>query len=93
MAELEKIKSVFEDVGPFMDKIEDFRVRLERRILFGASRFSSFSTQSGEEQTYWIDRRRLSVFWTRFRHLPDAKFAGRLRAPFPSPSACEGWQR
>jgi hypothetical protein len=31
-AELEKIKSVFEDVGPFMDKIEDFRDRLERRI-------------------------------------------------------------
>ncbi len=51
IAELEKIKSVFEDVGPFMDKIEDFRDRLERRILFGASRFSSFSTQSGEEQT------------------------------------------
>ncbi|UGX94826.1 DUF5716 family protein [Bradyrhizobium barranii subsp. barranii] len=32
IAELEKIKSVFEDVGPFMDKIEDFRDRLERRI-------------------------------------------------------------
>ncbi|APO50281.1 hypothetical protein ACVIW2_004418 [Bradyrhizobium huanghuaihaiense] len=32
VAELEKIKSVFEDVGPFMDKIEDFRDRLERRI-------------------------------------------------------------
>jgi hypothetical protein len=31
-AELGKIKSVFEDVGPFMDKIEDFRDRLERRI-------------------------------------------------------------
>ena len=30
--ELEKIRSVFEDVGPFMDKIEDFRDRLERRI-------------------------------------------------------------
>lgn len=28
IAELEKIKSVFEDVGPFMDKIEDFRDRL-----------------------------------------------------------------
>jgi len=32
IAELGKIKSVFEDVGPFMDKIEDFRDRLERRI-------------------------------------------------------------
>ena len=32
IAELEKIRSVFEDVGPFMDKIEDFRDRLERRI-------------------------------------------------------------
>lgn len=32
IAELDKIKSVFEDVGPFMDKIEDFRDRLERRI-------------------------------------------------------------
>jgi Family of unknown function (DUF5716) len=32
VAELDKIKSVFEDVGPFMDKIEDFRDRLERRI-------------------------------------------------------------
>jgi hypothetical protein len=32
IGELEKIKSVFEDVGPFMDKIEDFRDRLERRI-------------------------------------------------------------
>jgi hypothetical protein len=32
IVELEKIKSVFEDVGPFMDKIEDFRDRLERRI-------------------------------------------------------------
>lgn len=32
VAELEKIKRVFEDVGPFMDKIEDFRDRLERRI-------------------------------------------------------------
>jgi len=32
VAELGKIKSVFEDVGPFMDKIEDFRDRLERRI-------------------------------------------------------------
>jgi hypothetical protein len=32
VAELEKIKSVFDDVGPFMDKIEDFRDRLERRI-------------------------------------------------------------
>jgi Family of unknown function (DUF5716) len=32
IAELEKIKTVFEDVGPFMDKIEDFRDRLERRI-------------------------------------------------------------
>jgi hypothetical protein len=32
IAELAKIKSVFEDVGPFMDKIEDFRDRLERRI-------------------------------------------------------------
>ena len=31
IAELEKIKSVFEDVGPFMDKIEDFRDRFERR--------------------------------------------------------------
>jgi Wadjet anti plasmid transformation system JetA-like protein len=26
ITELEKIKSVFEDVGPFMDKIEDFRI-------------------------------------------------------------------
>jgi hypothetical protein len=32
IAELGKIKTVFEDVGPFMDKIEDFRDRLERRI-------------------------------------------------------------
>ncbi|SFN76929.1 hypothetical protein SAMN05216573_12110 [Bradyrhizobium sp. Rc3b] len=32
IAELGKIKSVFEDVGPFMDKIEDFRDRFERRI-------------------------------------------------------------
>jgi Family of unknown function (DUF5716) len=32
IAELGKIKSVFDDVGPFMDKIEDFRDRLERRI-------------------------------------------------------------
>jgi Family of unknown function (DUF5716) len=32
IVELGKIKSVFEDVGPFMDKIEDFRDRLERRI-------------------------------------------------------------
>lgn len=30
--ELEKIRSVFEDVGAFMERIEDFRDRLERRV-------------------------------------------------------------
>lgn len=32
IGELEKIRQVFEDVGPFMEKIEDFRDRLERRV-------------------------------------------------------------
>lgn len=32
VGELEKIRQVFEDVGPFMDRIEDFRDRLERRV-------------------------------------------------------------
>jgi hypothetical protein len=32
VVELEKIRQVFEDVGPFMDRIEDFRDRLERRV-------------------------------------------------------------
>jgi hypothetical protein len=30
--ELEKIRQVFEDVGAFMERIEDFRDRLERRV-------------------------------------------------------------
>ncbi len=32
VGELEKIRQVFEDVGPFMERIEDFRDRLERRV-------------------------------------------------------------
>lgn len=32
ISELEKIRQVFDDVGPFMDRIEDFRDRLERRV-------------------------------------------------------------
>jgi hypothetical protein len=32
VTELEKIRQVFDDVGPFMDRIEDFRDRLERRV-------------------------------------------------------------
>ena len=32
LKELEKIRQVFEDVGPFMERIEDFRDRLERRV-------------------------------------------------------------
>ncbi len=31
-SELEKIRQVFEDVGAFMERIEDFRDRLERRV-------------------------------------------------------------
>lgn len=32
ISELEKIRQVFDDVGPFMERIEDFRDRLERRV-------------------------------------------------------------
>ena len=32
VGELEKIRQVFEDVAPFMERIEDFRERLERRV-------------------------------------------------------------
>jgi hypothetical protein len=32
ISELEKIRQVFDDVGDFMEKIEDFRDRLERRV-------------------------------------------------------------
>ncbi|WP_178130900.1 Wadjet anti-phage system protein JetA family protein [Reyranella sp. CPCC 100927] len=32
VSELEKIRQVFDDVGPFMERIEDFRDRLERRV-------------------------------------------------------------
>lgn len=32
VTELEKIRQVFEDVGAFMERIEDFRDRLERRV-------------------------------------------------------------
>ncbi|HZQ14052.1 MAG TPA: Wadjet anti-phage system protein JetA family protein [Pseudolabrys sp.] len=32
VGELEKIRQVFEDVGPFMERIEEFRDRLERRV-------------------------------------------------------------
>jgi len=32
LTELEKIRQVFDDVGPFMERIEDFRDRLERRV-------------------------------------------------------------
>jgi hypothetical protein len=32
VSELDKIRQVFDDVGPFMERIEDFRDRLERRV-------------------------------------------------------------
>ena len=32
ISELEKIRRVFDDVGDFMERIEDFRARLERRV-------------------------------------------------------------
>ncbi|SDO48930.1 Wadjet anti-phage system protein JetA family protein [Afipia sp. GAS231] len=56
IAELEKIKRVFEDVGAFMDRIEDFRDRLERRVRTTVHYMDVMGEGSAERLARLIER-------------------------------------
>jgi len=56
VAELEKIKRVFEDVGAFMDRIEDFRDRLERRVRTTVHYMDVMGEGSAERLARLIER-------------------------------------
>lgn len=56
VGELEKIRQVFEDVGPFMDRIEDFRDRLERRVRTTVHYMDVMGEGSAERLARMIER-------------------------------------
>jgi hypothetical protein len=70
--ELEKIRQVFDDVGPFMDRIEDFRDRLERRVRTTVHYMDVMGEGSAERIARIIER--LAAL-----QVPEAEW--RLRAP------------
>lgn len=56
VGELEKIRQVFEDVGPFMERIEDFRDRLERRVRTTVHYMDVMGEGSAERLARLIER-------------------------------------
>jgi hypothetical protein len=54
--ELEKIRQVFEDVGPFMERIEDFKDRLERRVRTTVHYMDVVGEGSAEKLARLIER-------------------------------------
>jgi hypothetical protein len=72
VSELEKIRQVFEDVDPFMERIEDFRDRLERRVRTTVHYMDIMGENSAERLVRLID----SLVGM---HHPDVEM--RLRAP------------
>lgn len=72
VSELEKIRQVFEDVGPFMERIEDFRDRLERRVRTTVHYMDVMGEGSAE---------RLARLIERIAAIGSADVELRLRAP------------
>jgi hypothetical protein len=72
IGELEKIRQVFEDVEPFMDRIEDFRDRLERRVRTTVHYMDMMSEGSAE---------RLARLIPQVAALEAAEVELRLRTP------------
>lgn len=72
VGELEKIRQVFEDVEPFMDRIEDFRDRLERRVRTTVHYMDMMSEGSAE---------RLARMIPQIAVLEAAEVELRLRTP------------
>ena len=72
VSELEKIRQVFEDVGPFMERIEDFRDRLERRVRTTVHYMDVMGEGSAE---------RLARLIERLAALGDSEVELRLRTP------------
>jgi len=68
IAELEKIKRVFEDVGAFMDRIEDFRDRLERRVRTTVHYMDVMGEGSAERLARSNGSPNLD--WTKSRYVP-----------------------
>jgi hypothetical protein len=56
VSELGKIRQVFEDVGPFMDRIEEFRDRLERRVRTTVHYMDVMGDGSAERLARLIER-------------------------------------
>ena len=56
ISELEKIRQVFDDVGDFMEKIEDFRDRLERRVRTTVHYMDVMGEGSAERLARLIER-------------------------------------
>jgi hypothetical protein len=56
VSELEKIRQVFEDVAPFMERIEDFRDRLERRVRTTVHYMDVMGEGSAERLARLIER-------------------------------------
>jgi predicted transcriptional regulator len=56
VSELEKIRLVFDDVGPFMERIEDFRDRLERRVRTTVHYMDVMGESSAERLVRLIER-------------------------------------
>jgi hypothetical protein len=56
VGELEKIERVFEDVGAFMERIEDFRDRLERRVRTTVHYMDVMGEGSAERLARLIER-------------------------------------
>jgi hypothetical protein len=56
ISELEKIRQVFEDVAPFMERIEDFRDRLERRVRTTVHYMDVMGEGSAERLARLIER-------------------------------------
>jgi hypothetical protein len=56
VSELEKIRQVFDDVAPFMERIEDFRDRLERRVRTTVHYMDVMGEGSAERLARLIER-------------------------------------
>lgn len=72
VSELGKIRQVFEDVGPFMDRIEEFRDRLERRVRTTVHCMDVMGEGSAERLARLIERIAMAN---------SAEIELRLRAP------------